>query len=60
MASIAGMVEPHAQVGRGQMGLRAVGPFDQADGGGGEEFVQSCIEKFFRNTEPIKIKVVQV
>gem|GEM_PF-5756969 len=46
------------QVGGGQIRLRPVRPFDQTERASGKVFVQTRIEKFFRNSESIKIKVI--
>ncbi len=55
------MGQANAQVGGGQIGLCPVWPFDQTEAICsivGEIFVKARIEKFFRNIEPIKIKVI--
>lgn len=57
-ASVAIMQQLDTQVGDGQIRLRPVWPFDQTDTCIGEVFVQARIEKFFRITESIKIKVI--
>ena len=49
------------QIGRRQIRLRPIWPFDQAERIGasvGKVFVQARIKKFFRITESIKIKVI--
>lgn len=51
----------NAQVGRRQVRLRPVGPFDQTEAVssiGSKVFIQPRIEKFFRKVESIKIKVI--
>ncbi len=47
-----------AQIGRRQIRLRPVRPFDQTECAICKVFIQACIEKFFRVTESIKIKVI--
>jgi epoxyqueuosine reductase len=53
-----------AQVGRDEIGLCFVRPFDQADARCaplfGKVFIQTRIEKLFRLIEPIEIKVIEV
>ncbi len=55
---MAGMFQSYPQVGGWHIGLRPVGPLDQADSRLGESIFQSCIEKFSRDIESIKIKVI--
>jgi hypothetical protein len=55
-----GVMQRNAQVGRGKVIPCLLRPFDEADRLALKVFVQACIEVFFRLTESIKIKVMQV
>jgi hypothetical protein len=52
--------EAEAQVGVRQIGNGMLRPFDQADAVASKVFIQARIQIFFRLTESIKIKVIQV
>lgn len=50
--------ETHDQIGRRHMVAGFFRPFDATHGVVAEIFGQACIDKFFRITESIKIKVI--